>query len=836
MRMSLLVLCISASLALEAAEFSVVPNRCYRLRGVFTSDRPCAVKFGVCKEAKGVKAFYRYGRYEIADGTCAIEADYWLPPVDEEPALRDGLVSVVFERIRGEANLEGRDFSLVEIPYPTEPKPFLRTDGTQTNGLLNSSFELGLAPHGFQAKVSCEQGAAKPTVGIDCQTAVHGKKSLKIDNRVGCRRVDFMTTMAGLPETAKKGVASLYLKADRPTRITVVVQDYYHDLIRQKELQTAKVSGFSVGTEWRRYEVVFDVDWPLYRRAMRICLETPAIVWADALQIEPGEKATDYAPASPVEAVMDLDEHVFVRHAADETKNIRQVRLGVANYTGRQRTVECCTEFGAATVRLSPEGAAEKTLPFNLSRFGAFEAGGEIRSEGFCGQIVPVGYAVVGEPPLAADKGFCQGVNYCSDGIAYLSPTTEGKDWHLDDVAFYDWDGKTSFEERFRQMRLAGNRTALLSAVWPRIEIEKGRFAWSATDLLVNSARKAGLEVLLSTCTPTAHFSPYEKDRMANWFGRRNSKPGKVSWPGTQAFLPDLRDWTDYHRALLTHYHGQVKFLECVGEPNGTMPDADAYVSYLKIVHDLRDELVPDALMTGICTTGDFDSDTGRFIREVGERGGFRFFDLLSFHPYGAPIDVANWQGIDAEDQYRQIRQLTDAYEKDKRLLQTEVFYLDDGRLRPMGGKRDAIGLHCDWPAGYLARRVALDLAYGAVESMSLSASQYYRSVPGSRTAAISDRFPTYLNPSDRFVVGNALMRILEGAIFLDKPKVSAEQNAFRFRTREGRIVRLQWCRGHVYSRTIELKPGEKAYDVFGNPILKKKFTLTYEPVYIFES
>lgn len=836
MKLPLMMLCAGAALALQAVDFPVVPDRCYRLRGVFTSDRPCAVKFGMRRESAGVKTFQRFTRYEIADGTCAIEADYWLPPLDEAPALREGSVSVVVEQIRGGAKLESGGFTLTEIQYPPEPKPAFRTDGTQTNALVNSSFELGLAPHGFQALVACGPNGAKPSVGIDGETSVHGTKSLKIDNASGCRRVDVITTMAGLPETAKRGVASLYLKADRPTRVTVMVQDYYHDLIRQKELETTVPVEFDVGTEWKRHEVAFDVAWPMFRRAMRIRLDRTAVVWADALQIEPGERATAYSPASPVEAALDLDEHVFVRDASDETKNVRSARLAVANYTDMTRTVVCQTGFGDRTLTLAPGTSSVQALPFRLSRFGVFEPGGDVRSEDFHGAIVPVGYAVVGEPPSASGKGFCQGVNFCDSGIFYLSPTTPGKDWHPDDEAFYAWDGRMSFADRFRQMRLAGNRTALLSATWPRIEIGKGRFDWAATDLLVGSARQAGLDVMLMTCTPRAHFSPGVKDRMAAWFGRKNSKPGKSAWQGTLTFLPDLRDWTDYHRALLARYRDQVRFWECVGEPNGTMPDADAYVGYLKAVCAIRDEVAPGTLLTGICTTGDFDSDTGRFIREVGERGGFKFFDILSFHPYGAPIDVANWQGVDAESQYGQIRRLADTYEKGKPLYQTEVFYLDDGRLRPMGGRRDAIGQHCEWPAGYLARRVAVDLAYGSVGSMPLSQSQYYRSVPGSRTAAILDRFPTYLNPSARFVVGNAAMRILEDATFVDKPAVPAEQNAFRFRTRDGRIVRLQWCRGHVYTRTLELKPNETAFDVYGNPIPGRKVNLTYDPVYVFES
>jgi hypothetical protein len=87
---------------------------------------------------------------------------------------------------------------------------------------------------------------------------------------------------------------------------------------------------------------------------------------------------------------------------------------------------------------------------------------------------------------------------------------------------------------------------------WYRIQPERGRFEWDATDRVVERSAALGIEVLAALAYTPA------------WASSRPADP-KVADPPA-----DTRDWTDFVRAAIARYSGRVRHWQFWNEPNVT--------------------------------------------------------------------------------------------------------------------------------------------------------------------------------------------------------------------------------------------------------------------------
>ena len=151
----------------------------------------------------------------------------------------------------------------------------------------------------------------------DDKEAFHGKRSLRIDwdrkNRLGVfeitpiywldKHIGFST--ADL-EMGKTYTFSFYAKADRPGAtigVFLMPDAYFEHFVAGSQVI---VKDIPLSREWKRISVPFKVvyrepaPFKSYTCLFRFRESNPGSYWIDAVQVEPGDKATPYQPSAPM--------------------------------------------------------------------------------------------------------------------------------------------------------------------------------------------------------------------------------------------------------------------------------------------------------------------------------------------------------------------------------------------------------------------------------------------------------------------------------------------------------------------------------------------------------
>ncbi|MFA0767506.1 MAG: hypothetical protein OXFUSZZB_000834 [Candidatus Fervidibacter sp.] len=151
---------------------------------------------------------------------------------------------------------------------------------------------------------------------------------------------------------------------------------------------------------------------------------------------------------------------------------------------------------------------------------------------------------------------------------------------------------------------------------WSEVEREKGKFTFPAYyDAYMQAASKLGLRPLIIFNYANKHYdggvAPHTEE-------------------GRQAFAR-------YCRELMSRYGTICRHWEVWNEPNigfwKPKPNPADYTELLKTVYQTVKATDPTATVVGVCTAG---TDLG-FIEEVLKRGGGKFMDAISVHPYRYP-------------------------------------------------------------------------------------------------------------------------------------------------------------------------------------------------------
>ncbi len=98
----------------------------------------------------------------------------------------------------------------------------LLADGA--NSVVNSSFEMGMAGHAVMTHVSYRADSLQPEITFDTATAVHGRQSLRIDNRKANAFVQYMSA-ENYFEPGSTVTYSVWLKAEKPVEVLLYLLD-----------------------------------------------------------------------------------------------------------------------------------------------------------------------------------------------------------------------------------------------------------------------------------------------------------------------------------------------------------------------------------------------------------------------------------------------------------------------------------------------------------------------------------------------------------------------------------------------------------------------------------
>lgn len=819
----------------KAFEAPMKTGGLYRIKAELKADAMGWAVVGVNDLVKGKKHFYRLCPVEVGKDWSSFSADIFVPETGVE-VLDDGTAPILvgWESNSDIRRLEYRNLAVEEIPMPRGSRAPDCWERPGKNGFFNSSFELGLASHDVRAGLSYVRQAPQPVVSVDETVAWHGKRSLKIDNTTLGRTVEFTSSAGSCDPQVARVTVSCYVRADRPVEARLVLRDILYDAVRCRQDWGAASAKVKIGNDWTRVSVSVSPRGRHGKFAASLSFENRAVVWVDALQVESGSKPTDYEPAAPVEVALTADSDLYVLDQAGAGADGPRTKANVraVNYGTAPERVSVRTDFGEVELEVPGGDCREAAQSFVPSRYGAFTAGGTFDCSAGRGTAFPFDYAVVG-PQAPWRGGFALGLNGASG--ADIEGQWEG-------VPFANWrtsfgfSGGQDLDGYYRRLALSGCRIVRLHDCdiwWFNLEPKKGEFHWEILDTVVDSCERNGIAVMLvfgnGAVTSRRANAP---DKLADWFVRMRSTPRPSGWGSKhQCYLPDPGDWRDFYTAVVRRYRGRIRYYEVVNEPNGTMADPDDYMRYLKLSYEIVRANDPAAKVVGICSTGDYGADTAKFVEEIGERGGFALFDVMSFHPYGGRLDVTR---PDAEGQLAQIRRLVDRFAPGKPVIQDEIYYLSTAPEHAIFGRpRDDPGLGEDWPDGHLIRRAVMDLAGGVTASVSITARQLHRVGPAHRGSHPHRSNLTGWNANGRFVAVNAFARFLNDATFVGKPDFGQDVNAFDFQDRDGKAVRVLWMRKTDVGRNLEMPTGRRAFDLYGNEIAGESLALTSEPVYV---
>ncbi len=259
-------------------------------------------------------------------------------------------------------------------------------------------------------------------------------------------------------------------------------------------------------------------------------------------------------------------------------------------------------------VTVAPDKPLERALPLRLSGFGVWFVESQVGEQTFRQSIcwLPEPAPVWDESPFGVCTHFGQ--------FKHKVPETL---------------------ELIKRMGAAWIRDELY---WSNVEREKGQFAFpDYYDTYMQVAGRLGIRPLIIFNYANPHYdeglAPHTEE-------------------GRAAFAR-------YCRALMAHYGSICRHWEVWNEPNigfwRPKPNPDHYTRLLQVVYETVKATDPKATVVGVCTAG---TDLG-FIEEVLKRGGGKFMDALSVHPYRYPRSP---EASDFVGELRRLKGLLDKY------------------------------------------------------------------------------------------------------------------------------------------------------------------------------
>lgn len=714
------------------------------------------------------------------------------------------------------------DVSLVESATGLEWFPQIATDGVK-NFVPNSGFECGGANWG-----SYTWGISGGWMGnlyrlegeVDGAAAHHGGHSLKIalspktlpvfwfdyydPIRQPVRRVLAANRGWFRVTPREKLTLSAFMRADNDG---VVAQ-----LAAIEAPGRTLRQAVTVGREWKRFEFTFAPRQPFIFIAAGLDLDESkrdaATLWLDAIQLERGDHATDYAPRSPVESFIETAApgNTFTQPADGATVTVR-----ASNDSDREQTVRGKLAVTDFFDKMAFESQPAVTVPARSSA--------SVAMRGVC----------------KSRQGFFR-ATWTADAVpqslrlAIIEPAP--KDATDSPLAFnhaYPWQ---FLVELARQAGIVWWRD--WSAKWQTCEPEKGRFDWSVADAQIERVLELNSEVDVMIPFPSALWnSTSEPEKVAK-------EAGKNSYLKTRlpvAFAPkDFDDFGRFAANVVKHYRAAkpraVTTYQLLNESVYTSYSlsqrfgytVDDYIRLAGAAYRAMKAADPKCRVVVGCGA----NPTGAATREFIEKGGLQFADIFDVHMYDPTMPAESY-----EETFSKIEELMRTHGGPKPIWMTEWgCYADDDPPSVPWLAGDASMNRSRWPSEraateHIIKFTAVTFAHGMRKIF------FHAGTCGA------------INGSDAggvlFEYGGAPRRMLPGVAaftrLLGVPDecvrkiVRDDLRAYVFRSK-GHAVAIAWC-GENQRRPLALAKGVRAFDIMGNELPARHAALSETPLYM---
>jgi hypothetical protein len=507
---------------------------------------------------------------------------------------------------------------------------------TDANNLIpNSGFELGTSGWSSLGEVTPWSGNLSTLFGkITSADKYEGEHSLEIALGPGKTPVIYDDSMPAASAeqlaplavnlgwvTVKAGetyTLSAYMKASRPGVPARLVMRFGGKILPKPEPKNWEKT-VTLTKEWARY------SFTARAADTSVCVglgpdlraqpDGAATVWIDAVQLERGARASNYAPRAPVEIAIGSGRLGNV-YAADAPVSIK---IAVANQSQRAAKLE---------VTLSLLDYFDKTLPQTPQSLTA-HAGATIAQEIPLAIPGPGFYRLVAS--VATSDGLKQETNF---------PLAVIYEYGKPDSPFgvNNPPATPDLLNEYREAGVLWGRN--WSADWYEVEPRQNFFDWDQSDKYIGRLKEAGWQVLsLLPALPSTKWSselPQDFVIPPQW----NAPP---EWAWWSAAPKDPALVANYIRKTVSRYKDRINHWEFLNEPGTStalpspyrgMPgyryDAQTYLDLLKVASKALKETDPSAKMVG-----GFGLEVlfraPQFIRA----GGLNYIDILNIHPYG---------------------------------------------------------------------------------------------------------------------------------------------------------------------------------------------------------
>jgi len=662
---------------------------------------------------------------------------------------------------------------------------------------------------------------------IDDAESFHGRASLRIDLGPENQPVSYFDwyelhrTPIRAPLAANLGwievepgrryTFSVYMKARRPgTPARLAVRQF-----DGRPFETA----VRVSADWQRQALSFVPTsrwcYVLAGPDLRPTDENPdpperATLWLDAVQLEQGDRATEFQPRLPVEFGIWTDKpgNVF---GWDEAPRVGFAVVCHQHEPRRPAKLELrLTDFFDQEIWRAPVAG-----PSALDRLSSRRFAGEVsfdvgdRHRGFlrlhakmtAGQVVSERTMRLAVIPIHCGDDSRFGINH-----AYPWP-------HLLDLC--------------RKAGLIWMRDWSLK--WQEVEPEKGHFTFDQTDYQINRPLEHGLQVLAMAPFPSSNWSS-ESPPSVKVTDRYPQNRARV------AYAPrDVGEFETYVGRTVSQYKDRIRWWQVFNEPVYTsysLPRARGYDGgdYARLtqafVRAARRADPKCRILAGI--GGLREGQNLEDFRQFFAAGGLEAVDAVDIHHYPRIRPPEFIEGL-----LQKLNALMDAHGGRKPIWLTEYgYYADDepsslpmrhsGHNRPLESEQLQAEYAVRWATIMFAGGVEKVFYHAgtcdAVNSDSLQGIFYEYAGCPHKIYAAQAVMSHLLTPTARFVKQLPLGDGLKGYLFRDGR----------------RLVAVVWATAEAKPRPIRLASDEmQLWDLMGRPQPSRQFTPSGTPVYI---
>ena len=654
----------------------------------------------------------------------------------------------------------------------------------------------------------------------DTADKVEGRQSLRFENPykqpIGLRTPEFRLEN-------KRYTLSFYAKSSKPVKVRMTFMAI-EDLTgegRKKSWDNVTYRTYEFNSKWTRYTIPFKLRDPRFRYYyvdFSWGRDNDATVWFDALQIEEGDKATAFTPYAPQEAVIYAKNHFRMEGDPQLEFVLKAINHTAAPLKKTYVLNEKDDSTGKVlkkhtfTLNLPAKGTAQTTFKSTATKFGIYSFSGD--------DILPLLYTYskkYNPRKVEINKGFTFGTEFFG---GFSVPNVNGGKAELRLLHTDHANYKKFYNTQGYQLIRVGNGERFLE--WKYLEPQPGKFDFSKGDTVIRNLSKQGYQIL------GVLGSLMLEKSYPQWVLDKSTFPGRKFRVGrNRAVQPPLPLFRRYVHETVKHYQKEIRYWEIFNEPNLTCNGKD-FVPYMKAAYEEIKKIDPTLVVVGPNVTGDLGGQMREFLDDFGQAGGFKYADILSFHPYSSREEYSPYP---ADQAIRDIFALLKKYNASHLpLWNSELYYI----------KQHPPYYHTqnEYEIWRFIRRMLIDLGENVKLSAPLEDNCMLRNDRHFNNLWNSYRVQRELIPSGQYAAGCAFTDRFIGATPIRRVRPFKGTTVYLYKLHDGKGA------GAIWKYLVEQKgnliiPKDtklRFYDIYGNRLaMPEKQVITEAPL-IFEA